>query len=69
MCAAKITEKRGNVEIHAEVTAQREGRRVFSLEQDEERQLWKGLLLAVSVPNLHSQLRGKAQISSLVDIN
>lgn len=57
------------MKIHAEVKAQREGRRVFSLEQDEKRQLWKGLLLAVSVPNLHSQLRGKAQISSLMDIN
>lgn len=57
------------MKIHAEVKAQREGRRVFSLEQDDKRQLWKGLLLAVSVPNLHSQLCGKAQISSLVDIN
>lgn len=57
------------MKVHAEVKAQREGRRVSNLDQDEKRQLWKGVLLAVSVPNLHSQLRGKAQISSLVDIN
>lgn len=55
--------------IPAEVKAQREGRSVFNLEQDEMRKLGGGVFLAVSVPGLHSQLCGEAHISSLVDLD